>query len=75
MEEAPIIRLAFNLGVEDVHLLSGEEISNPKIYLVFLNGTLTIINYEKPKSVLNFILEAFLGVIRICIVQSAFCRN
>jgi DNA-directed RNA polymerase III subunit RPC2 len=26
-EVAPIIKLAFNLGVEDVHLLTGEELS------------------------------------------------
>ncbi|XP_076354382.1 RNA polymerase III subunit RpIII128 isoform X2 [Tachypleus tridentatus] len=38
MEEEPLIKLAFNLGVEDVHLLSGEELSNPNIYMVFLNG-------------------------------------
>ena len=27
-EEAPVVRLAFNVGVEDVHLLSGEELSS-----------------------------------------------
>ncbi|XP_014670724.1 PREDICTED: DNA-directed RNA polymerase III subunit RPC2-like [Priapulus caudatus] len=40
MEEGPIIRLAFNLGVEDMHILSGEEVSNPNVYLVFLNGNI-----------------------------------
>ena len=34
-EEAPI---AQNMGVEDIHLFSGEEISDPSIYTVFLNG-------------------------------------
>lgn len=38
LPEAPIIRLAFNLGVEDVHLLSGEEMTSKDVYLVFLNG-------------------------------------
>ena len=38
MPEEPIIRLALNLGVEDVHLLSGEEITSPQVYLVFING-------------------------------------
>ena len=33
-------RLAFNIGVEDVHLLSGEELSNKKIFTVFLNGNI-----------------------------------
>ncbi|XP_070566303.1 DNA-directed RNA polymerase III subunit RPC2-like [Ptychodera flava] len=39
-EESPVIKLAFNLGVEDVNLLSGEELSSPCVYLVFLNGNI-----------------------------------
>ena len=38
MPEEPIIRLALNLGVEDIHLLSGEEINSSEVYLVFING-------------------------------------
>ena len=38
LEEAPIVRLAFNLGVEDIQLLSGEEMTSPDVYIVFLNG-------------------------------------
>lgn len=38
VEEAPIIRLAFNIGVEDVNLLGGEEINSSQVYMVFLNG-------------------------------------
>jgi DNA-directed RNA polymerase beta subunit len=38
VEEAPIIRLAFNVGVEDVNLLGGEEINSLQVYMVFLNG-------------------------------------
>ncbi|KAK1888187.1 DNA-directed RNA polymerase III subunit RPC2 [Dissostichus eleginoides] len=37
MEDGPIIKLAFNLGVEDVNLLCGEELSYPSVFLVFLN--------------------------------------
>ena len=37
-DEQPIIRLAFNLGVEDLRYLSGEEITGVTAYLVFLNG-------------------------------------
>ena len=37
-EEAPIIRLAFNLGVEDINLLSGAEMTSAYVYIVFLNG-------------------------------------
>ncbi|KAJ7380971.1 DNA-directed RNA polymerase III subunit RPC2 [Desmophyllum pertusum] len=39
-EEEPIIRLAYNLGVENLSMLSGEEISHPSVYLVFLNGNI-----------------------------------
>ncbi|CAH1244351.1 POLR3B [Branchiostoma lanceolatum] len=39
-EEQPIQRLAFNLGVEDVHLLSGEELNSQDSYLVMLNGNI-----------------------------------
>ena len=40
-EEGPISRAAQNMGVEDINLFSGEEISDPNIYTVFLNGTLS----------------------------------
>ncbi|GFG30397.1 hypothetical protein Cfor_05850 [Coptotermes formosanus] len=40
VEEAPIIRLAFNVGVEDVNLLGGEEINSLQVYMVFLNGNI-----------------------------------
>ena len=35
-----IIRLVFNMGVEDISLLSGEEMTASDVYLVFLNGQL-----------------------------------
>ena len=38
LSEEPIKRLAFNLGVEDLHLLGGEEMTAPGVYLVFING-------------------------------------
>ena len=44
VEEAPIIRLAFNIGVEDVNLLGGEEINSSQVYMVFLNGKLSAIH-------------------------------
>jgi DNA-directed RNA polymerase III subunit RPC2 len=48
-EEDPIVQLAFNLGVESVHLLSGEEFHLRNVYTVFLNGNLLGVtrNYEK----------------------------
>lgn len=39
-EEEPIRRLAFNLGVEDIQYLSGEELSFSSVYVVFLNGNM-----------------------------------
>lgn len=48
-DEAPIIRLAFNLGVEDIQLLSGAEITSKFVYMVFLNGNIlgVIRNYKR----------------------------
>lgn len=39
-EEKQLIKLVFNLGVEDCHSLSGLEISNKSIYMVFINGNI-----------------------------------
>ncbi|XP_066601224.1 DNA-directed RNA polymerase III subunit RPC2 [Prorops nasuta] len=49
VEEEPIIRLAFNLGVENVNILGGEEINNKDVYMVFLNGNILGItkNYKR----------------------------
>jgi len=38
LSEEHIVRLAFNLGVEDIRVLTGEELYAPGAYLVFLNG-------------------------------------
>jgi DNA-directed RNA polymerase III subunit RPC2 len=48
-EEGPIVRLAFNLGVEDLAYLSGEELSFSDIYIVFLNGNIlgVVRNYKR----------------------------
>eukprot|EP00053_Salpingoeca_punica_P018423 m.180595 g.180595 ORF g.180595 m.180595 type:complete len:1139 (+) comp17430_c0_seq1:156-3572(+) len=51
-EEEPIARLALNLGVEDVHLLSGEELNSPNVHLVFLNGNLLGI-HAKPMDLVH----------------------
>ena len=37
-EEGPIKKIALNMGVEDINLFSGEEISDHDIFTVFLNG-------------------------------------
>uniref|UniRef100_A0A0K2TQW0 DNA-directed RNA polymerase subunit beta n=1 Tax=Lepeophtheirus salmonis TaxID=72036 RepID=A0A0K2TQW0_LEPSM len=39
-EEEPVARMAFNIGAEDLSLLSGEELSDSSIYTIFLNGNI-----------------------------------
>ena len=38
IEEEPVAKIAFTLGVEDIHLLTGAELYRPDSYVVFLNG-------------------------------------
>ncbi len=37
-DDLPIIRLAFNAGVEDIKILGGDIINHPNVFVVFLNG-------------------------------------
>ncbi|KAG0077390.1 DNA-directed RNA polymerase III core subunit ret1 [Linnemannia elongata] len=39
-EEAPLVKLSYILGVEDVSLLTGPEVYLPDTFLVFLNGNI-----------------------------------
>ncbi|KAF0305075.1 DNA-directed RNA polymerase III subunit RPC2 [Amphibalanus amphitrite] len=39
-DDTPIIRAAFNIGVEDISFLCGEELSHKSVYIVFLNGNI-----------------------------------
>lgn len=36
--EEPIVKIVQNMGVEDINLFSGEEMSDPYVYAVFVNG-------------------------------------
>lgn len=49
VDEAPVMRLAFNSGVEDIRLLGGETINNPKVFMVFINGNIlgVTIGYQR----------------------------
>lgn len=40
VDKEPVIRLAFNSGVEDIRLLSGESINNKRVMMVFINGNI-----------------------------------
>ncbi|KAK1372478.1 hypothetical protein POM88_028671 [Heracleum sosnowskyi] len=47
-EEGPIVHLCYCLGVEDLELLSGEELHAPNSYLIILNG-LILGKHRRPK--------------------------
>lgn len=38
LEEGPISQVLYNIGVEHISLLAGEEMYAPGVYLVILNG-------------------------------------
>lgn len=40
VDKVPVMRLAYNSGVEDIRLLSGEAINNLKVMMVFINGNI-----------------------------------
>uniref|UniRef100_A0A8C5QPS9 DNA-directed RNA polymerase III subunit RPC2 n=1 Tax=Leptobrachium leishanense TaxID=445787 RepID=A0A8C5QPS9_9ANUR len=63
MEDGPIIKLAGNLGVEDVNLLCGEELSYPNVFLVFLNGNILGVIRDHQKLVYTFRLMRRAGYI------------
>ena len=68
-----MFRFAFNVGVEDVHLLSGEELSHKKIFTVFLNGNIlgVIKNYHRLVEVFRQ-ARYVLFIFRIC---TFFCHS
>ena len=53
-EEGPISTIAFNLGVEDTELMSGEELCSKNAYLVFLNGNILGITRSPTEFIRSF---------------------
>jgi DNA-directed RNA polymerase III subunit RPC2 len=51
IEEEPLIRLAHNLGIEDITMMNGEEIYAPNMFIVMLNGNI-IGATNKPKKLI-----------------------
>ncbi|KAG8391080.1 hypothetical protein BUALT_Bualt01G0150600 [Buddleja alternifolia] len=51
-DEGPLISLCFSLGVEDMELLSGEELHMPNSYLIIMNG-LILGKHRRPQSFAN----------------------
>ncbi|KAG8215224.1 beta and beta-prime subunits of DNA dependent RNA-polymerase [Butyriboletus roseoflavus] len=54
VEEEPIIRLAFMLGVEDISLATGAEIYGPHTFIVNVNGTIVGLTRYPARFVANF---------------------
>ena len=63
LTEGPIIRLAYNCGVEDMRLLSGEEVSDKRIFTVFLNGNILGVIRDYRKLVRTFRLLRRNGIL------------
>ncbi|KAG2173536.1 hypothetical protein INT44_007127 [Umbelopsis vinacea] len=53
-EESPIRNLVFVLGVEDVNMLTGAELYQPNVFVVFLNGSILGITRRAEKFVHDF---------------------
>lgn len=53
-EEVPVARLAFNLGVEDIELLCGEEVHYKNVYTVFLNGRILGVHRDPTRFARDF---------------------
>lgn len=51
-DEGPIIYLCYSLGVEDLELLSGEELHMPNAFLIILNGTI-LGKHRRPRRFAN----------------------
>ncbi|KAI0920481.1 DNA-directed RNA polymerase III subunit [Taiwanofungus camphoratus] len=54
VEEEPIIRIAFMLGVEDISLVTGTEIYGPNTFVVNVNGTIIGLTRYPTRFVSNF---------------------
>ncbi|KAI6003252.1 beta and beta-prime subunits of DNA dependent RNA-polymerase [Pisolithus orientalis] len=54
VEEEPIIRLAFMLGVEDISMATGTEIYGPHTFAVNVNGTIIGLTRHPARFVSNF---------------------
>ncbi|ETS62613.1 hypothetical protein PaG_03253 [Moesziomyces aphidis] len=54
VEEEPIARIAFTLGVEDIHLLTGAELYRPDSFVVYLNGNVLGVTRFPQRFVMQF---------------------
>ncbi|EPQ30816.1 uncharacterized protein PFL1_01715 [Pseudozyma flocculosa PF-1] len=54
VEEEPIIKMAFTLGVEDINLVTGAELYRPDSYIVYINGNVLGVTRFPVRFVNNF---------------------
>ena len=69
-DDTPIIRAAFNIGVEDINFLCGEELSHKSVYIVFLNGTLR--HFSPPRRLVVSVWSYLSGRIRLVVSVWAY---
>jgi DNA-directed RNA polymerase III subunit RPC2 len=60
-EEGPLIALCTTLGVEDLSMLSGEELHSQHTYIVFFNGIILGV-HRRPQVCLSFGFSEFLDM-------------
>jgi len=57
LDEGPIIRLCYNLGVEEIFLMGSEQLTSSLNYLVFLNGKISYGSFNKNTSYTHLYLH------------------
>ena len=73
--EEQVVRLAYNCGVEDMRLLSGEEVSDKRIFTVFLNGNILGVVKDYKKLVRTFRLLRRNGVLNSFVSITAHLKT
>ena len=53
-KEGPLLCAAYNLGVEDLHMVGGEEINSEQCYVIFLNGIMIGVHKQPHKFATSF---------------------
>jgi len=75
--ENPIVQLLVNLGVENIFTVSGEELTNKNVYIVFVNGTFVGITKYREQLMYYFKLLRRKGYINrfvsICLQERHRC--
>ncbi|KAJ6642091.1 DNA-directed RNA polymerase III subunit RPC2 [Pseudolycoriella hygida] len=64
VDEEPVVRFAFNCGVEDIRNLGGRPINNPKVFMVFINGNILGVTYRYERLIKSFRRLRRKGVIK-----------